>query len=93
MPLKLSDVSLATAEQLWCTSRDQAVKLRMVETGSGSEAPMTVHQMFLNTVKIYGDLPAVASKKEGQWVTLTWREYYQQSRVAAKSFLKVCLLM
>uniref|UniRef100_A0A673XGX0 long-chain-fatty-acid--CoA ligase n=1 Tax=Salmo trutta TaxID=8032 RepID=A0A673XGX0_SALTR len=87
----LSDVSLATAEQLWCTSRDQAVKLRMAEMGSGSEAPMTVHQMFLKTVKIYGDLPAVASKKEGQWVTLTWREYYQQCRAAAKSFLKLGL--
>uniref|UniRef100_A0A673X6Q1 long-chain-fatty-acid--CoA ligase n=1 Tax=Salmo trutta TaxID=8032 RepID=A0A673X6Q1_SALTR len=91
VPLKLSDVSLATAEQLWCTSRDQAVKLRMAEMGSGSEAPMTVHQMFLKTVKIYGDLPAVASKKEGQWVTLTWREYYQQCRAAAKSFLKLGL--
>uniref|UniRef100_A0A8C8MH41 long-chain-fatty-acid--CoA ligase n=1 Tax=Oncorhynchus tshawytscha TaxID=74940 RepID=A0A8C8MH41_ONCTS len=91
VPLKLSDVCLATAEQLWCTSRDQAVKLRMAETGPGSEAPMTIHQMFLKTVKIYGDLPAVASKKEGQWVTLTWREYYQQCRAAAKSFLKLGL--
>ncbi|CAB1319530.1 unnamed protein product [Coregonus sp. 'balchen'] len=91
VPLKLSDVSLAPAEQLWCTSRDQAVKLRMAETGPGSEAPMTVHQMFLKTVKIYGDLPAVASKKEGQWVTLNWREYYQQCRAAAKSFLKLGL--
>ncbi|XP_021461214.2 long-chain-fatty-acid--CoA ligase ACSBG2 [Oncorhynchus mykiss] len=91
VPLKLSDVSLATAEQLWCTSRDQAVKLRMAETGPGSEAPMTIHQMFLKTVNIYGDLPAVASKKEGQWVTLTWREYYQQCRAAAKSFLKLGL--
>uniref|UniRef100_A0A8C8EVD0 long-chain-fatty-acid--CoA ligase n=1 Tax=Oncorhynchus tshawytscha TaxID=74940 RepID=A0A8C8EVD0_ONCTS len=91
VPLKLSDVSLAPAEQLWCSFRNQAVKLRMTKTGLGCKAPMTVHQMFLETVEHYGDLPALASKKEGQWVTLTWREYFQQCRLAAKSFLKLGL--
>uniref|UniRef100_A0A3P9A324 long-chain-fatty-acid--CoA ligase n=2 Tax=Esox lucius TaxID=8010 RepID=A0A3P9A324_ESOLU len=91
VPLELSTVSLAPAEQLWCHSRDHAVKLRMTESGLGSEAPMTVHQMFLETVENYGDLPALSSKKDGQWVTLTWREYYQQCRAAAKSFLKLGL--
>ncbi|KAL0979625.1 hypothetical protein UPYG_G00187460 [Umbra pygmaea] len=91
VPLKVSNVSLAPAEQLWVHSRDHAVKLRMAEMGPGSETPKTIHQMFLETVESYGHLPALASKEEGRWVTLTWREYYQQCRAAAKSFLKLGL--
>ncbi|KAM3868234.1 long-chain-fatty-acid--CoA ligase ACSBG2-like [Diretmus argenteus] len=84
-------VALAPADQLWSTARDQAVKLRMEGSGVGSETPMTIHQIFLEAVEGYGDHPALASKKEGQWVTLTWRQYYEQCRAAAKSFLKLGL--
>ena len=65
----------------------------MEESGPGSEAPMTVHQMFLETVQSHEDHPALSSKIEGEWIALTWREYYNQCRVAAKGFLKVCLFM
>ncbi|XP_068576803.1 long-chain-fatty-acid--CoA ligase ACSBG2-like isoform X2 [Cebidichthys violaceus] len=82
---------LAPADQLWSTSRHKAVRLRMEGSGPASETPMTVHQLFLETVETYGDHPALASKKEGQWVTLTWRQYYEQCRAAAKSFLKLGL--
>lgn len=90
--LKL-EVTLAPADQLWSTSSDQAVKLRMTETGPGSEVPMTVCQMFQEITTKYGDLPALASKKDGVWVTLTYNAYYQQCRAAAKSFLKVSYLV
>lgn len=83
--------TLAPADQLWSTSRDKAVRLRMEGSGQASETPITIHQMFLQTVEKYGDHPALVSKHEGQWVTLTWRQYYEQCRAAAKSFLKVCL--
>ncbi|KAK9522258.1 hypothetical protein VZT92_018735 [Zoarces viviparus] len=82
---------LVPAEQLWSTSRHKAVRLRMEGSGPASETPMTVHQLFLDTVEAYGDHPALASKQEGQWVTLTWRQYYEQCRAAAKSFLKLGL--
>ncbi|KAJ8415576.1 hypothetical protein AAFF_G00425560 [Aldrovandia affinis] len=88
--LKL-EVPLAPADQLWSTSRDQAVKLRMSEAGPGSEVPVTICQMFEEIKTKYGDLPALASKKDGLWVTLTYEEYYQQCRAAAKSFLKLGL--
>ncbi|KAM4616213.1 long-chain-fatty-acid--CoA ligase ACSBG2-like [Polymixia lowei] len=83
--------TLAPADQLWSTCSDKAVKLRMEGSGPGSETPITIHQMMLETVEGYGDHPALASKKDGQWVTLTWRQYYQQCRAAAKSFLKLGL--
>lgn len=63
----------------------------MEGSGLASETPITIHQMFLQTVDSYGDVPALVSKKDGQWETLTWRQYYEQCRAAAKSFLKVCL--
>lgn len=89
IPLKAGDVRLAPAEKLWSTARDKAVKLRMESSDLGSEPPMTVHQMFMATVQKYGDYPALRGKKDGTWVTLTYKEYYQHSRAAAKGFLKV----
>lgn len=93
VPLSTANVAttLTPADQLWCTSSDNAVRLRMEGSGPASETPITIHQMFLETVEKYGDHPALASKQEGQWVTMTWRQYYEQCRAAAKSFLKVCL--
>ncbi|XP_058491860.1 long-chain-fatty-acid--CoA ligase ACSBG2-like [Solea solea] len=93
IPLSKTNVaaSLAQADQLWSTSRNKAVQLRMEDSGLGSETPVTVHQLFLETVEHYGDYPALKSKKEGQWETLTWRQYYEQCRTAAKGFLKLGL--
>ncbi|KAF3695497.1 Long-chain-fatty-acid--CoA ligase ACSBG2 [Channa argus] len=87
----LAVTTLSPADELWSSSRDKAVRLRMESSGPGSETPLTVHQLFLETLENYGDHPALVSKKEGQWVTLTWRQYYQQCRAAAKSFLKLGL--
>uniref|UniRef100_A0A8C5HT89 long-chain-fatty-acid--CoA ligase n=1 Tax=Gouania willdenowi TaxID=441366 RepID=A0A8C5HT89_GOUWI len=83
--------TLSPAEQLWSTDRDQAVKLRIEGSGPGSETPITVHQMFLETVEKSGDHTALVFKKDGQQVTVTWRQYYEQCRAAAKSFLKLGL--
>uniref|UniRef100_A0AAR2J5U6 long-chain-fatty-acid--CoA ligase n=1 Tax=Pygocentrus nattereri TaxID=42514 RepID=A0AAR2J5U6_PYGNA len=85
------DVCLALAEQYWSTEREKAVKLKMAESGPGSEPPLTVHQMFQDTVDKYGDHPALRWKKDDTWLTLTYREYQQQCRMAAKSFLKLGL--
>ncbi|KAL6465440.1 hypothetical protein MHYP_G00255730 [Metynnis hypsauchen] len=85
------DVCLAPAEQYWSTEREKAVKLKMAESGPGSEPPVTVHQMFQDTVDKYGEHPALRWKKDGAWLTLTYREYQQQCRMAAKSFLKLGL--
>ncbi|XP_035514167.1 long-chain-fatty-acid--CoA ligase ACSBG2-like [Morone saxatilis] len=93
VPLSTANVAttLAPADQLWSTSRDKAVRLRMEGSGSASSTPITIHQMFLETVESYGDHSALVYKKEGQWVTITWRQYYEQCRAAAKSFLKLGL--
>ncbi|XP_058231633.1 long-chain-fatty-acid--CoA ligase ACSBG2-like isoform X3 [Hemibagrus wyckioides] len=85
------EVRLAPAEQYWCTTRDKAVKLKMNESGPGSEPPLTIHQMFQWTVDNFGDHPALCFKQDGVWSTLTFKEYHQHCRAAAKSFLKLGL--
>ncbi|XP_077416310.1 long-chain-fatty-acid--CoA ligase ACSBG2-like isoform X2 [Vanacampus margaritifer] len=83
--------TLAPAGQLWTTDKEGAVCLRMEASGPAADTPITVHQMFLETVEAYGGHAALAYKKDGQWETLTWRQYYQQCRTAAKSFIKLGL--
>lgn len=83
------EVRLAPANRCWNAARDEAVKLRMSESGPGSEPPLTIHQMFQQTVDKFGDHSALCYKKDGAWVTLNYKEYQQQCRAAAKSFLKV----
>lgn len=90
IPLRPPEASLAPAERLWSADAEGAVRLKMEEAGPAADAPRTVHQMFLETVEAFGERPAVASKKDGQWQTLTWSQYYRECRTAAKSFIKVC---
>ncbi|XP_043968787.1 long-chain-fatty-acid--CoA ligase ACSBG2-like [Gambusia affinis] len=85
------EIMLAPTEKLFTSERDQAVRLRMEGSGPGSETPITIHQLFLEAVESYGDHPALVFKKGGQMITLTWRQYYEQCRAAAKSFLKLGL--
>lgn len=75
--------------KLWTTQRDSAVQLRMEESGVASLPPLTIHQMFEETVQKYGDYVALASKEGDQWIKLTYKQYYEQCRLAAKGFIKV----
>ncbi|ETE65879.1 Long-chain-fatty-acid--CoA ligase ACSBG1, partial [Ophiophagus hannah] len=74
---------------LWTTTADGQVKLRRDPTCS--QAPITIHQMFLESLEKYKSLNALASKKEGKWEKITFSEYYRLSWKAAKSFLKLGL--
>ncbi|XP_031948807.1 long-chain-fatty-acid--CoA ligase ACSBG2 isoform X2 [Corvus moneduloides] len=76
---------------VWTTRRDGEVRLRMEEQGIGSEAPKTVHQLLQESVNKYSDYYALASKKDGQWIKLTYKMYYDECWKAAKSFLKLGL--
>ncbi|XP_061078000.1 long-chain-fatty-acid--CoA ligase ACSBG1 isoform X1 [Conger conger] len=85
----LASASLAPAESLWTTEASGSVKLRIDETCP--EEPITVHQMFRASVEKYGDLSALATKRNDTWEKITFAEYYQCCRTAAKSFLKLGL--
>ncbi len=78
---------LAPAHSLWTTDAKGSVRLR-IEEGCPEEA-VTVHQMFKASVEKYGNMFALASKKNNKWEKITFLEYYQFCRRAAKSFIKV----
>ncbi|XP_062819650.1 long-chain-fatty-acid--CoA ligase ACSBG1 [Anolis carolinensis] len=77
------------AASLWTTSAEGTVRLRTDPTCP--QAPMTVHEMFQESLEKYGSLDAMSSKKDGKWEKITFSEYYRLSRKAAKSFLKLGL--
>ncbi|MGH0151965.1 UNVERIFIED_CONTAM: hypothetical protein FKN15_053165 [Acipenser sinensis] len=84
-----SAVNLAPADSLWSTLADGSVQLRIDE--SCPQTPITVHQMFKASEEKYKTLCALASKKNDKLEKITFAEYYQLCRRAAKSFLKLCL--
>ncbi|KAJ8274624.1 hypothetical protein COCON_G00092490 [Conger conger] len=81
----------APSSRLWTTECDGTVELRMSESGTGAVAPITVHEMFTRTVDKFGDETALAWKEGEEWRKLPYKEYYEQCRAAAKSFLKLGL--
>lgn len=74
---------------LWTTRGDGEVKLRLGDSGLAAEPPQTVHQAFLSAVERFGALPALSWRDGEQRRSLSYREYYQACRTAAKGFLKV----
>ncbi|KAF7202640.1 long-chain-fatty-acid--CoA ligase ACSBG2 isoform X2 [Nothobranchius furzeri] len=76
---------------LWTTRRDGEVKLRMGDSGLAAETPVTVNQIFTSAVERFGDYSALSWKEGELQKTLSYREYYQACRTAAKSFLKLGL--
>ena len=70
---------------------DEGVDLAMESSGLGAEEPITVGQMFQDTKTRIPDNPALRYKEdpEGDWVTISYSEYYDLCIRAAKSFIKV----
>lgn len=51
----------------------------------------TVMEVFDKTAKDNAERPALKVKKNGRWVTTTWREYHEQVHAAAKSLIALGL--
>ena len=70
---------------------DEGVDLAMESSGLGVEDPITVGQMFQDTKTRIPERPALRYKEdpEGDWITISYSEYYDFCIRAAKSFLKV----
>ncbi|XP_058264958.1 long-chain-fatty-acid--CoA ligase ACSBG1 [Hemibagrus wyckioides] len=80
---------LAPARCHWTTEASGSVQLRIDDLCP--QEPITVHQMFMTSVQKYGNFFALATKRKGKWEKITFSEYYQNCRMAAKSFLKLGL--
>lgn len=74
---------------LWTTQGDAEVRLRMGDSGLEAAPPLTVHQMFTSAVERFGGHTALSWRDGEQRRSLSYRDYYQACRTAAKAFLKV----
>ena len=73
----------------WTTNPAEGVDLIIGQTGMEADEPTTVGRMFKDTVERIPDHPAHMYKENGQWESITYKEYYDRCFAAAKSFLKV----
>ncbi|XP_044900448.1 long-chain-fatty-acid--CoA ligase ACSBG2-like isoform X2 [Felis catus] len=80
----------ARGPSYWTSRRDGEVHLRQ-EDAFASQAPVTVHDMVMNTAIKYANYIALGSKHRTGWHLLTYIEYYEECRRAAKAFLKLGL--
>jgi hypothetical protein len=58
----------------WTSDVNQELPVKINNSGLGSETPITVSQLFLNTVKKSGDKIALLNKdKDNKLQTWTWQ--------------------
>nr|XP_048283464.1 long-chain-fatty-acid--CoA ligase ACSBG2 isoform X3 [Myodes glareolus] len=77
--------------KLWSSHCDGEVLLRLSRHGPGHETPMTIPELFQESVERFGAHPALASKNDKRWDTLTFSQFYDACRKAARSFIKLGL--
>lgn len=54
---------------------------------TGSELPYTLVELFERTLKVIPDSPALSIKKNGKWHTLTYSQYFEESKVFGKALI------
>ena len=73
---------------LWTSDYKVELPVRVKKSGSGSEPPQTVPQMWKDTVNKFGTRAALNyENKPNQWVTLTYQQYYDLSINFAKALI------
>jgi long-chain-fatty-acid--CoA ligase ACSBG len=87
----IDDVLPATSLMSW--TRDVPVQLRMADSGPLAEKPITVMTVLRLTAEKYPNHPALASKVDGVWQKISYREYHEYVQLAAKGFIKLGLEM
>ena len=87
--VKAKPLRSSLRRKLWTVDPKEGVDLAMGESGIEADEPITVGQMFQETVSKYPDHPALRYKVDGTWSSITYSEYYKHCIRAAKSFLKV----
>ncbi|GAB1301246.1 Acyl-CoA synthetase bubblegum family member 3 [Apodemus speciosus] len=75
----------------WTSKREGQVQLRMGKDPLENEPPVTVPDLIMSAATKYSHYLAIGSKYKKSWQVLTYIEYYEACRRAAKAFLKVGL--
>lgn len=81
-----------TGTSYWTSKREGQVQLRMGKNPLENEPPVTVPDLIMSAATKYSHYLAIGSKCKKSWQVLTYIEYYEACRRAAKAFLKVRLV-
>jgi long-chain-fatty-acid--CoA ligase ACSBG len=78
----------------YVTEPHEKIEIKLTNSGYGSRAPTTVVNVFQDTVKKHGSRPALALKRAENggklpedWKFWTWKDYYSDCEVFAKSLI------
>lgn len=75
--------------ELWTIHADGEVLLRLSRHGVGHETPITIPELFRESVSRFGTYPALISKSCENWEILNFNQYYEACRKAARALIKV----
>ncbi|KAF5911616.1 hypothetical protein HPG69_008215 [Diceros bicornis minor] len=89
--LKVDMSETKVTPRLWTVHRDGEVLLRLSKHGPGHETPMTIPELFRESVSRFGTYPALASKSSEEWKILNFNQYYEACRKAARALIKLGL--
>lgn len=81
---------LLPADSLKTTAPDGAVLIRQPETHD-DQAPISVPTLLRRSAERSPNNLALAVKRNDVWKKWTYNEYYKESRIAAKAFIKLGL--
>ena len=86
------DQIIVEATELCNSNADGAVKIRDHDPESLiAEPPISVPSILENAAKNLPDHTAMAVKRDGTWIKWSYSQYYQESRIVAKAFIKLGL--
>ncbi|EDL83600.1 similar to gonadotropin-regulated long chain acyl-CoA synthetase, isoform CRA_a [Rattus norvegicus] len=83
--------AMSSGLNYWTSKREGQVQLRMGKNPLENEPPVTVPDLIMSAATKYSHYLAIGSKYKKSWQVLTYIEYYEACRRAAKAFLKVGL--
>ncbi|XP_074650379.1 long-chain-fatty-acid--CoA ligase ACSBG2-like isoform X2 [Tubulanus polymorphus] len=92
--LLISADTVAPADRMNTTKADEAVQLKISDSGPASVKPITVMTMVANIVQKYPQRVALGvknSKSDKEWTTYTFSQYYENIIKTAKGFIKLGL--
>lgn len=64
---------------IWTTDAKVELPIYRRRTGRGSEAPMTMMELWRRALEKWGNMPALSQKIDGKWSTISYQEYYEES--------------
>lgn len=78
------------SDNLTSTQPEEPISLRIKENGPTTK-PISMVSFFENQVKRIPDNFAMSVKRNNQWINWTYDQYFKESQIVAKAFLKLGL--